>query len=403
MYRFQIVTCTVALTIVSALGAGAQSGAGAPDKPRSASLTPPTLLQVYRGAHRDAERRYREAQAAADSVSARGVREYMVPVARGRMTVWTSAARTDDATAALAVADSLLQLTVFANATTDPIAFRYHASYDLPSGASPDSAVWFLDRVIEGSADEHLTWWARPLSPPTLGQALAGREGVRLSRRLPGLIQRWLNSDLGARNLPDRWSSVYMALASSSTVVSRSCLLGDMRSCREVLLIAVPDDRLLEWYTPGARRALVMSLQHESLAWRRQVVDGDLPGTLSACVSQHDDAACTSIIRRHFETDTYSDPLRDNSGREALIVTAVDMPGAPGLAAVLGRPDLGVEASIAAISGTTVDSVLREWHRRMAASQPDTVEIPVARVLSALAWTIGLCTLALGGSRWRSA
>jgi hypothetical protein len=401
---------TVALALCSAAAVDAQRVAPGvvsgivPRVASGAAPSRPSLIEAYRVRRDELLRRAAANREAEQRNVAAGRASYSVPVVRGRITLITSAAAVDSASRALAVADSLLGKTIYADATREPIALRFHVSYGSAAADSIDRQPWYLYRVDSHGREEALDWWPTAPSTTTLGRVLARQEMSRIDKLFPDSLRRWLNADLGARTVPDRWEKVYIALATSAAGVSRSCLLGSIPDCRQVLRLDEPRDALTEWFTPGARRAMVRPLADERNSERRRDIEGKLPGAISACLTGGD-AACVKIVRdgSFFNDARYNDPLNGALGREALVIAAAEMPGAPGLRAIVPRSPLDVRGSLAAIGGTNVDLIVAEWHRRVVASQPETTELPARRLLSALAWTLVLCTGALRGSRWRSA
>ena len=327
---------------------------------------------------------------------------YGVAAVRGRLTLLTSSRFVDSAAHALAAADSLLRGTAFDGATDERVTLRLHPGWGIQAADTVDRVHWYLEQIGADGGEKGLDWWSQLPRSQALGVTIASKEEARLHERLPVAFRNWLNGRTLPLRSDDRWPSVYLALATSPTVVSRSCLLGNLPACRQALLIDQPANPLMEWFTPGARRAMVRPWLDGARAAATQPVDEKFPGAITACVMGGDDAACVKVILSEMDSASFGDPLNNAAGREALIVTAIEMPGAPGLRAIIGRTGLGLHESLTSISGTTIDAVVLRWHQRVMASEPDTAELPAPRLLSALAWTLAFCACALGGSRWRS-
>jgi hypothetical protein len=192
-------------------------------------------------------------------------------------------------------------------------------------------------------------------------------------------------------------------MVTSPAIVTRTCLAGQTAACREVLGIDRPADALTAWYTPRARRAMVEPLADlEVHTVLKRNIESAMPGAISACVTERDDAVCTRIIRTHFDSGAYMFAAQTKDTEQSFVQLAVGLPGAPGLKAVIGRENLGLRESLEAIGGRPIDQMIESWLARVIAAEPESVDPSAGEALQAMFWIVALGALALGGTRWRS-
>jgi antibiotic biosynthesis monooxygenase (ABM) superfamily enzyme len=328
---------------------------------------------------------------------------YLTPTSRGDVTVTTSSALIGLVAEGLVKADSMLSLTPFGGELGFPVTYRLHPPWDRRITDGDSVGIWLLDLVNAAGTESPNEWWSSSGSLPrveTLANTIAAAETKRRKAMLPPSLMTWLAGDILRSNVEDRWPTVYTSLAASSATISNACLLGSIAACRKVLRFDETADPLTEWYTPVARRRYVA--QYREIRDQRKRMDENVPGGFTACVDGSDDTACTRVIRDYLGLKPWLDPLASPAGREALIVAAAEIPGAPGLRAVMGKPDKGVVASLEAIGGAKLDSLLQVWVTRVRAAEPDRVQLPAPRLLTAVTWIVLIGGLSLAGSRWRS-
>jgi hypothetical protein len=329
---------------------------------------------------------------------------YMTPTKRGDVTVTTSAALIGIAAEGLRMADSILALDPLGGEVGNAVTYRFHPPWGRRAPAEDSTGIWQLDLVTAAGTEANNEWWSATGQLPralTLAQTIATSERRRRAALLPASLTTWLGGNLHSYTADDRWPSVYTGLAASTATISNDCLLGNVGACRKVLLFEPASDPLREWYTPVAWRRFVA--RYRDVREQRTLMDAAVPGGFSACVDAADDSACERIIREYIGLKAWLDPLNSPDGREALLVAATRLPGAPGLKAVTAKPDRGVVASLEAVGGVKLDSLIQAWLAQVRAAEPDRVQLPAPRLLSALSWIVLLGALSLAGSRWKSA
>lgn len=160
----------------------------------------------------------------------------------------------------------------------------------------------------------------------------------------------------------------------------------------------------MEWLTASARRQMALTLRTTVESWAHERDQSTPRDSVYAealrCYDTSDDASCIAFLRA-FSPAVADEPLAGDGGRQALVITAIEMNGAPGFAAALGKPALSASAALEAMSGTSLDAVIDRWRQRVMAAQPERVVLTAPRVLAALSWTFALGALAMKGTRWR--
>jgi hypothetical protein len=344
----------------------------------------------------------REVAARRDSGNLARVRlrqDYATAVVHGNVTVFTAPAYVDSVRRAFAVKDAALVGWVLPRPPELRAEFRLRPDWSRVDSAGTKEATWFLDRLGPGGDEAAANWWIGVPSSREIGVSLATVDRSDMNVLLPRSVRQWLNSQLAARDPATLWPAIYVSLATSATTISRSCLLGSIKACRQTLAIDRAADPLTEWYSPTARHAMVAPLRvkHDDIA---RNIDQRAPGLIGSCLDARQDAACTRIVREWFGVLSYGDPLQSSIGREGLLIAALEFPGARGVPALSGKGELGLEESLRAMAGADVDQVVEAWLARVRAAEPETVQSMPSVLLAALLWTLVAGGLALRGSRW---
>jgi hypothetical protein len=310
----------------------------------------------------------------------------------------------DTARRALIVMDSLLQRYSIRGAVPDGASYQLRRNWTDRTETDSAKVTWYLDRIDAQGHAAMLDWWRG--APPSfaLGLRIASDRGDQAFKRLPPAFQAWLGHALIDSALTGIWPSAYAAIATSPTLVGKRCLLGDLAGCRQALRLEPVKDPLTEWLTASARRQMALTLRGTVESWAHEKYQDTPRDSVYAeakrCFDMSDDASCTAFLRA-FSPTVADEPLGSEGSRQALLITALQMRGAPGFAAALARPALGASASLEAMSGATVDVVIDRWRQRVMAAQPERVVLTAPRTLAALTWILALGALSLKGTRWR--
>ena len=197
----------------------------------------------------------------------------------------------------------------------------------------------------------------------------------------------------------------YYELALSTSVVSRSCVRGDLGSCEEALGIVTPADWITRWYDAAGRREI---LRRYRWNWS-PVLDRIL-----ACGQDGDDAACIAVLRRMsttagrtpaerhaWEGDVLPPlpPLGEASRMRYLDLLLVS--GGPEawerLTAHAERPLTERFAAAAAIPG---DSLLLAWRAQVESGRPAPSAFSGLLLVTAIVWASVFLFLSCWGRRW---
>jgi hypothetical protein len=300
--------------------------------------------------------------------------------------------------------DSMLQRSSIGHAIPEGGSYLLRRNWTDKKETDSKKFIWYLDRLDAHGHAAPLEWWRGPPESFEVARKIASDRRDQAIQRLPLAFQNWLGHSLIDSALTGIWPGVYVALATSPTMVAKRCFLGDLAGCRQALRLEPADDPLTEWLTASARRQMALTLRETVESWAHDPYQSTPRDSVYAeakrCYDTSDDASCTAFLRA-FSPNVADEPLGGDSGRQALVIAALQMSGAPGFAAVLGKPSLSAGAMLETLSGAFLDRVIERWRERVMAAQPERVVLTASRVLAALAWTFALGALALKGTRWR--
>ena len=224
--------------------------------------------------------------------------------------------------------------------------------------------------------------------------ALEAVAAVPLHASLDDDLRLWFRTSLSATaETPDELENLYIDLTTLSTELSRRCLGGDVRGCRQILGLAPIADPLLEAYTPTDRRRLVEG-NAERLRLPAKAAEFD------RCVLGADDMACIARLR-DLPPESLSSAYSTTAARRSFARWAIEL-GGPGayarLSTVAGAPLDERFASAARLPG---DSLVASWQAHVMSARPSQSTLPPITAFMTMLW-IGACgALALRSSRWR--
>ena len=363
-----------------------------------------SLVDVDRR-RRDAAYESWHAQMRVDSLAdARGRTRSADTARAGDVTLISDIEVADTVRLALAKMDSVLRRSTIGREPGFRETYRLVRDWSKVRVNDTAKVTWWLEREARTPPKEHLENWLGVPTALDLGEKLAKNRRDFQVHALPAAFSAWLGSTFVDSSLK-MWAGTYVAMATSPTLVARRCLLGDLAGCREALRLEPVQDPVAKWLTAGTRREIVRSMMPQVRAANTEpylsTPRDSAYDSAFRCVDSGDDASCIRYLHVHAPGDAVSEPLANGFGREEFVITALEMPRAPGFRAVFDKPSLTPVSTIEAISGTTADSVMGRWRARVMAAEPERVVLAAPRVLSALAWTFGLGLLALRGTRWR--
>ena len=346
-----------------------------------------------------------EVQRRADSVEAVRSRALVADTIRAHGVFFVADRQvTDSARRALIAMDSLLGGISIGHAVPAGASYQLHHDWAQRGQTDSSKITWYLDRTEARGSLVRVDWWSGPPGSLEVGRKIAWDRRDQAVRQLPPAFQAWLGSSLIDSSLTGIWPGVYVALATSSTLVAQRCFLGDLTGCRQALRLDPVKDPLTEWLTASARRQIALTLRESVRSWANEPFQSTPRDSVYAeamrCYDTSDDASCTAFLRA-FVPNVVDDPLGSGSGRQALVIAALQVSGAPGFTAALGKPSLEAGVSLETMSGTSLDAVIERWRARAMAAQPERVVLTAPRVLAALMWTFALGALAMKGTRWR--
>jgi hypothetical protein len=194
----------------------------------------------------------------------------------------------------------------------------------------------------------------------------------------------------GAQN---EYGAVFVQLVTAPSTAVRSCFLGVIAICRDVIEVSDSSDLLERWYaTPAEREALVAG------SFNYYFGRGAPAATFQRC-QQHEDEACTALLRS-LPRGTLPRPL-DSGARLSLLREARRAGGVEAYRRLVADPRAPIGARLASAAGMELDSLVARWRERTLAARPVPLTVPWWVGLTAIGWTaiFGFC--ALRSSRWR--
>jgi len=231
-----------------------------------------------------------------------------------------------------------------------------------PENAGPNDAAQQIVRAgaaaILARADSSLaTWFGAELLP-------RGQETVVLSR-------------------------VYIDMATAPSIAVRNCFAGDDAACRAALGLVEEGDRLLLWFNPAERRAMVRrATEVQRLAVGRAA---------DACLDGQSDQDCLTVLR----SLPWIDPPLLLDARQSLARLALDAGGRGAYRRLAGSTGRPLAERLAGAARLSSDSLIRRWRAAVLAARPRAVPIAAAGAWTALSWAVVFGLLALRSTRWR--
>src|SRR5882672_2317747 len=211
---------------------------------------------------------------------------------------------------------------------------------------------------------------------------------------LDAALADWLGAALRPTLRPqDERAVVFVLLVTAPSEAVRSCFLGDIARCKDVLQIGDTTGLQGRWYaTPAEREALVIE------SFEFVFARGATAPTLQRCRQHHDDA-CTALLQS-LRPGTLPSPLA-RAARILLVREALRAGGRDAYRRLVARPSEPIGERLASAAGMDIDSLVVRWRNDVRAARPKPLDLPWWAGFAAIGWTafFGLC--ALRSSRWR--
>jgi hypothetical protein len=188
----------------------------------------------------------------------------------------------------------------------------------------------------------------------------------------------------------DEWRRIRAGMVSSPNVVGRRCYDGDLSACRLALRLEEAADAVLDLFDAEGRRRVV--LRRSNAEYFQRVS----PQEFDSCEAGAD-FSCITLMR---QLSPNLLPMPGANANVLLARYAVARGGAGGFERLLDSPGSAIDR-IEAASGTTVDSLVAEFQRRMRAAPAPSRDLSASVLFATIGWTLGLGFLSLRSSRWR--
>jgi hypothetical protein len=226
-------------------------------------------------------------------------------------------------------------------------------------------------------------------------------------------IAKWLQGDpFRARAMED----VYRSIATTESRATRSCLEGNVTSCRSALGLSYERlrspsrfrdptvdeiaafesgqvERLREWYTDDERRLLVTRLGQ--FRFRNGARGGR--ARWGACVEEHVTATCDQLLAEVWQ-DWAPMP---GSVRESLLAHALEVGGEGAWTRLREDPTMSPSEALAYSAGMPLSELLEEWREAVVASRPDAYGDLIPKTALTLMWIFVFGVFAMRSERCR--
>lgn len=204
----------------------------------------------------------------------------------------------------------------------------------------------------------------------------------------------WLGTALRPTLHPEsERAAVFVQLVTAPSEAVRSCFLGDLARCKDVLQVGDSTGFLARWYvTPAEREALVT----ESFA--DYFARGATVPSLQRC-RQHRDDACTALLQS-LPPGSLPRPLA-HAGRLLLVREALRAGGRDAYRRLVANPRAPITDRLSSAAGIDIDSLVVRWRNAALAARPKPLTLPWWAGFAALGWTVFFGFCALRSSRWR--
>ena len=224
--------------------------------------------------------------------------------------------------------------------------------------------------------------------------ALEAVAAVPLHASLDDDLRLWFRTSLSATaETPDELENLYIDLTTSSTELSRRCLVGDVRGCRQILGLAPIADPLLEAYTSTDRRRLVEG-NAERLRPPAKAAEFD------RCVLGADDIACIARLR-DLPPESLSSAYSTTAARRSFARWAIGLGGADAYTRLSTSTGVPLDDRLGLAARLPGDSLVASWQAHVMSARPGQSTLPPITALMTMLW-IGACgALALRSSKWR--
>ena len=227
-------------------------------------------------------------------------------------------------------------------------------------------------------------------APEDAAQQIARAGAATILNRADSALSTWLGTLLlpvGDERVV--LSRVYIEMATAPSIAVRNCFAGDDAACRAALGLVEEGDRLLLWFSPAERLALVRrATEVQRLAVGRAA---------DACLTEQSDQDCLTVLHSLH----WIDPPLLHDARQSLARLALDAGGRGAYRRLAGGRGQPLAERLAAAARISSDSLIRRWRSAVVAARPRAVPIGPAGAWMALSWAVVFGLLALRSTRWR--
>jgi hypothetical protein len=227
--------------------------------------------------------------------------------------------------------------------------------------------------------------------PASVAGVIVGEATRQMEATLDQRTVRWMDAPLPIDPRLRRaleWGLLRLEIVSSPSPLGKSCVLGDIRSCRVFLGLDSVANPIKIWYDSIGRRRLVMKDHDYSLHVSRTATERCDAG---------DDAGCVAVLELMGTADRAP---ASAYVRQSIIVHALNLGGERSPERLVLAPG-SVSAALAAAANRPVDSLLTDWQGNVARHGGSSTNLPWSIAIGSIVWIVVCTLLALRSSRWR--
>jgi hypothetical protein len=234
---------------------------------------------------------------------------------------------------------------------------------------------------------EVLNAWV-PADSTDIARAIIGTTQFLLVGNATGPAGSWGGSLPTDTITNDQWTTVRVALVTSTSTLGPKCYAGDIKACEAALGLSREADPLHAWYDAAGRRLLVAGMAQSrrmNLVVRGRCIAGD-------------DSECLRLLQ--LDGVVGSEAPIGGLARVTLVEQALKL-GGPGAAGRFVTSRGSVGDALTAAAQAPLDSSVHVWQRRVRGSDRHSDNMTVTLALIAVGWVAVLYGLALRSGRWR--
>lgn len=199
-----------------------------------------------------------------------------------------------------------------------------------------------------------------PVTGARLEAGILDLLGTMATGRVPSQVLTWGGAWVPSRRLSrEDWEGSAIDLASSNSIVARTCYSGSVPACESALGLTAVTDPLSEWYSPDGWRVLVAS-------WKPRKDSLLTIADRAQCLEKNVSEVCERLARSR----PVPIPLTIAT-RQTLVGFALERGGRSAYSRLVHASGTPLQA-LATAAGVSADSLIRGWRSRSLSAAPES-------------------------------